>query len=430
MLMASLGLYAGGSFALAQPASPESKPGLRTAYRFDFGPGKVEPGYTAAQATTFYTPELGYGFETGAAVTGLDCGGPDALCSDFCTGTHPFLFSVRLPEGNYRVRVILGDPASETTTTIKAELRRLMLENVHTAAGQFKIRSFAVNLRTPRLANGGEVRLKEREKTTEWVDWDDKLTLEFNGSRPCICALEIAPADTVTTVYLLGDSTVCDQPSEPWNSWGQMLPRFFKADVAIANHAESGESLRSSLGAHRLDKVMGLIKPGDSLFVQYGHNDMKEKGQGVGAFTTYKTDLKRFVTETRRRGGLPVLITSMERKAGVERDTLGDYPEAVRQLAREEQVPLIDLHAMSRKLYRALGSENIDKAFQDGTHHNNYGSYELAQCVVEGIKANQLGLARHLVDDVPAFDPSRPDPPAEFRVPASPAISKTTPLGN
>ena len=115
------------------------------------------------------------------------------------------------------------------------------------------------------------------------------------------------------TLFLLGDSTVCDQPREPYNSWGQMLPRFFKSGVAVANHAESGESLRSSLGAKRLDKVLSLMKPGDYLFIQYGHNDEKEKGAGVGAFTTYKASLKHFVEEARKRGGTVVLITPMHR---------------------------------------------------------------------------------------------------------------------
>ena len=77
------------------------------------------------------------------------------------------------------------------------------------------------------------------------------------------------------TVFLLGDSTVCDQPAEPWNSWGQMLPRFFKPEIAVANHSESGETVADSLRAQRFEKIFSLMKPGDYLFVQFGHNDMK-----------------------------------------------------------------------------------------------------------------------------------------------------------
>jgi lysophospholipase L1-like esterase len=280
--------------------------------------------------------------------------------------------------------------------------------------------------------------LKDREKTTEWLAWDEKLTLEFNNTRPCLCALEITKVDDAVTVYVLGDSTVCDQPREPFNSWGQMLPRFFKPGVvAVANHAESGESLRSSLGAKRLDKVMSTMKKGDYLFIQYGHNDMKERGEGVGAFTTYKTDLKRFVAETRKHGGIPVLVTLMNRKnldatSGKVTNSLGDYPEAVRQAAREEKTALIDLHAMSKTLYEALGTKDIGKAFKDGdgTHHSNYGSYQLAKCIVEGIKQNKLELAAFLMDDVRPFDPSKPDSLESFKIPASPGTTTRTPDGN
>jgi lysophospholipase L1-like esterase len=288
-------------------------------------------------------------------------------------------------------------------------------------------RTFTVNVRTPRLTSGGSVRLKSREQGV--LHWDDKLTLEFNGSRPAIRGIEVTRADDAVTVFLLGDSTVTDQPLEPWNSWGQMLPRFFSAGVAVANHAESGESLRSSLSARRVEKVLQSLKAGDHVFVQFGHNDQKEKGEDVGAFTTYLAGLKQLVADVRKRGGVPVLVTSMERKAGVEKDTLGDYPEAVRRAAREEGVALIDLNAMSRVLYRALGTD-LDKAFQDGTHHNAYGSYKLARCVVEGIRQNQLTIARFLAADTPVFNPGRPDSVSEFRVPPSLPGTTVKPDGN
>ena len=400
----------------------------KTNLKFDFGPGKVAPGYTQVSATTIYTKELGYGFEPGSTVTGVDRGGKDPLRSDFCTSDKPFFFSVTLGEGNYNVTLLLGDAAGETVTTVKAELRRLMLERMNTGPGEFQARTVTLNVRTPHIAGGGEVKLKDREKTTEAWAWDEKLTLEFNNTRPCICALEITKADDIPTIYLLGDSTVCDQPLEPYNSWGQMLTRFFRPGVAIASHAESGESLKSSLGARRLDKVMSTMRAGDYLVIQYGHNDMKEKGEGIGAFTSYESDLRRFIAETRKRGGIPVLVTPMHRRTfdadGRITNSFGDYPEAVRQTAREENVPLIDLNAMSKIFYEALGPERSKLAFKegDGTHHNNYGSYELAKCIVEGIKANKLGIVKYLTNDVPPFDPSRPDPVETFKMPPSPRM--------
>jgi len=402
---------------------------------FDFGPGRVAPGYKQVTPTTIYSKELGYGFEPDSSVSCVDRGGRDPLRSDLCSSNQPFFFSVALPEGNYSVTVTFGDQDAETTTTVKAELRRLMVEEVHTAPGRFITRTFTVNVRTPQISTGGEVKLKDREKTSELWAWDEKLTLEFNNRRPAVCAIEIARVD-VPTLFLLGDSTVSDQALEPFNSWGQMLTRFFKPGLAVANHAESGESLHSSLGARRLDKVLSLMKPGDYLFIQYGHNDEKEKGEGVGAFTTYKASLKQFVAEARKHGGIPVLITPVQRRtfdaAGKITNSHGDYPEAVRQVAKEERVPLIDLHAMSSLLYEAWGPEASRRAFapNDGTHHNNYGSYELARCIVEGIKANKLGLTKYLVPDLTAFDPRHPDPIDNFKLPASPQSTKVKPPGS
>ncbi len=341
----------------------------QTTFKFDFGGGKGVPGAISIVPTNFYSAAIGYGFEPGADV---------AVENQAITSTHPFYFSVKLPEGNYKVWVLLGDKTAESTTTVKAELRRLMLEKIHVAAGTNESRWFVVNLRTPQIGETNHVHLKPRERASEIWDWDDKLTLEFNGTHPCVAGLRIEKAD-VPTVFLMGDSTVCDQPGEPWNSWGQMLPRFFKPDVAVANHAESGETVADSLRAQRFEKIFSLMKPGDYLFVQFGHNDMKNKA--TNALEIYRADLRKIVERTRTFGGTPVLVTSMERKNGVEHDTLAGYPQTVRDVAKEENCALIDLNAMSRVFYRALGT-NLDKAFQDGTHHNNYGSYELAKCVV------------------------------------------------
>jgi lysophospholipase L1-like esterase len=215
-----------------------------------------------------------------------------------------------------------------------------------------------------------------------------------------------------------------------------MLTRFFKPDIAIANHGESGESLKGFLGERRFEKVMSLIQPGDYLFIQMGHNDQKEKGEGVGAFTTYKADLKRFITAARQHGATPVVITPVNRmsfEAGTGKivSSLGDYPEAVRQTAKEENVALIDLNAMSKPFYEALGPQEAHVAFagNDKTHHSNYGSYELAKCIVEGIRENRLPIAKYLVE-LSKFDPAHPDPADKFDVPAEPKGPAVKPYGN
>jgi lysophospholipase L1-like esterase len=430
-LIRALGLTAALAAGECGPAS---------AAMFSFGTGPVPAGYSQVLPGTRYSAALGYGFEGDAVVTALDRGGPDALRSHFCTSDHPFCFSVAVPEGNYTVIAVLGDLNGESTTTIKSELRRLEVEEQHTDLGQFSTRTFVVNVRTPRFGAGGLVHLKPREKTGELRDWDDRLTLEFSGERPCVCAVLVFPAPSVPTLFLAGDSTVCDQPYEPYNSWGQMFPRFFGPGVAVANHAKSGESLRSFIAEDRLAKLDSLMRPGDYLFIEFGHNDQKETGENVGAFTTYRADLERFVADARRRGVTPVLVTPVSRRtfgdAGKIRNSLGDYPEAVRRLAKEQGVALVDLNAMSTVLYEALGPEKAKALFPtingrvEATHHNDYGSYEIAKCVVEGIVAARLPIADSLLRDTPPFDPAHPDPLEKFAVPASPRASGGVPYGN
>lgn len=380
--------------------------------KFNFGSANVS-------SESVYDKSKGFGFEPGAEIR---------CTHNVCSSPTPFYFSVALPEGNYRIRLKTTPP-----TVVKAELRRLMLESDESKA--FVTRDFIVNVRRPQISMGGEVKLKDRELNSEQWAWDEKLTLELNGPHRAIASLEIESV-SVPTIFLLGDSTVCDQPGEPYASWGQMITRFFGDKVAVANHAESGESLKSSLGAKRLDKVLSVMKPGDYLLIQYGHNDEKEKGEGIGAFTSYKASLKQFVEATKKKGGIPILITSMQRRTfdanGKVTNSHGDYPEAVRQVAREEKVALIDLHAMSTDLYEALGKEGSGVLFKegDGTHHSAYGAYQLAKAIVQSIRDQRLPLAKFLIKDLPKYDPKHPDPFSSFTIPASPAVSNLKPLGN
>ncbi|MFM1851872.1 MAG: Rhamnogalacturonan acetylesterase RhgT [Verrucomicrobiota bacterium] len=374
-----------------------------------------------------YSKKWGYGFEPGFA------------------GRNPgeaILYSVRVPEGNYRVTVTLG---GETVgdTTVKAESRRLMVEAVCTAAGESVTRSFFVNVRTREIpppeknAPGGTaVRTNEREAGS--FTWDDKLTLEFDGPQPAVSALRIEPVD-ITTVFLLGDSTVTDQRWEDGASWGQMLTRFLPG-VAVANHAESGETMKSFLSELRLAKVLSQVKAGDYVFLQFGHNDQKKQWPQtyVAADSTYPAYLRVFIAEARRRGATPVLVTSMQRRTfdpdGKIKNTHGDYPPAVRTVAAEQGVALIDLDRMGTAFYEALGPERAPLAFaaggKDPTHHNNYGAYELAKCVAQGIRDAGLPLADAIAEDFSGFDPTNPDDPATFKLAPSPQRSTERPRGN
>ncbi|MBJ6120533.1 rhamnogalacturonan acetylesterase [Sphingomonas mollis] len=356
---------------------------------------------------------------------------------------QPRLFSVKVPEGNYRVTVTLGDPKHASETTIKAESRRLMLDAVAVPRSRSVTRSFVVNVRTaalpppPANAPGGvAVRLNAREAGS--FSWDDKLTLEILGDRAAATAVAIEPAD-VPTLYLLGDSTVTDQRFEPAASWGQMLPVFFGSGIAVANHAESGETLKSFVTELRLDKALSRVRPGDWAMIQFGHNDQKAQWPQTHApaATTYRDWLRTYIAEFRRRGAVPILVTSPERRNWTGdriKPTLADYAGAVRAVAAEEKVPLIDLNAASIAFYEALGPARAPLAFNDGgkdaTHHDNYGAWGLARAVAEAVRTSGLPLAAMLAPGLTPFDPAHPPAPDTFRIAPSVVSSDQRPAGN
>ncbi|MBI1387478.1 MAG: rhamnogalacturonan acetylesterase [bacterium] len=402
-------------------------------HRFDFGSGPVSSGAARVSPDDVYTPQRGYGFLPGYQ--------PKASGAA-CVGDPVFYFTMDVPEGNYTVRLTLGGD-DDAVAVVKAESRRLMLAPVETRARETAERAFTVNVRNSHIGPDEDVRLKSREIGA--FHWDDRLTLEFNGTRPALRSMEVEKNDDAVTVFLAGDSTVTDQTQEPWCAWGQMLPRFFDENAAIANHAESGETLRAFVGERRLKKLLSLIRSGDYLFIQFAHNDMK---RGTPEQIGYRDSLVQFIHEARVRGATPVLVTPMHRRAfdenGLIRNTFGDYPEVMRQTARGEGVALIDLNAMSRVLFEALGPEGTLKAFvhypagtfpgqdealKDNTHFNSYGAYELARCVVEGIRERVPQLAKHLRGGVERFDPARPDPPESWTLPPSPMSSIARPPG-
>lgn len=381
-------------------------------------------------------------FETGRQDFGFDLTAPPQVSHGTCTSETPFFVSVGEPDGDYRVTVVLGNPSAAATTAVKAEARRLMTFPAATPPGKTIKSSFVVHIRTPEIDPAEKVRLKPREIGN--LDWDQKLTLEFTGDHPAVQSITIQPVH-VPTVYLAGDSTVVDQDKEPWAAWGQILPAFFNDRVAIANEAESGETIASFAGEHRFDKIFSTIRSGDYLMMQFAHNDQKP-GRGFVSIPEYKDLLRRYIALARRRGAHPVLVTSMNRRDfspdGKIIPTLGDYPDAMREVAREENVPLIDLNAMSKTLFEAMGPDGTLKAFvhypantfpgqtealKDNTHFNSWGALELAKCVIESIRQLHLPIAKDIRTDIPSFDPAHPDPPSVWMLPPDPFLSAQTP---
>lgn len=301
-------------------------------------------------------------------------------------------WSAPAAEGNYLVRIAFGGAEGPSSTDVLAGTRRLMLEGVEVPAGGREERAIAVNVRSPALeppppnAPGGTRVLLAAEEES-WAGWQPRIALSFEGRSPAVLSVEAEGAD-LPTLYLAGDSTVADQPGPDYASWGQMLPLFLGPGIAVANHARSGETLKSFISSLRLAKVLERMREGDYLLIQFCHNDQKREWPQTyaEAGSTYEAYLRAYIAEARLRGATPILATAPQRRSfgpdGRPLNTHGPYPEAVRALAREEGVALVDLEAESRRLYESLGPELSRRAFAvagDETHHGPYGARELAR---------------------------------------------------
>ncbi len=363
------------------------------------------------------------------------------------TSNKPFNFSVAIPDGNYRVTVILGNKKKAGQTVVRAESRRHYVDMVTTKKGEFETVSFIVNKHSPIIK--GDVRVKLKPREVDYKNWDDSLNLSFCGLNPAIQRIKIKPIMDVTTVFLCGNSTVVDQENEPWASWGQMITRWFGPQVAIANFAESGLSCTSFLAQLRLDKILSQLKKNDYVIVEFGHNDEKEKKAGDGAWYSYSRNLKIFIDRVKEVGGNIIFCTPTARRSfdnnGRIINTHGDYPTAMKAVAMRENVPVIDLTQMSTTFYETLGVEgskkslvhypantfaNQDKPLADNTHFNPYGAWEVAKMVVMGLKQIHSPLADYLRPEWQDFNPARPDDPDAFVWQMSSGSNLTKPDGN
>ncbi len=416
-------------------------------WKFDFGNRETENDYAAITPQSVYSKQKGFGILSAQELQMVQKKGGNIIRNDGIISDHPFYFKLDLPEGRYKITLALGNPEGASQTTVKAESRRLMLEDIKTQHGEIIQKIIVVDVRTPQITATEEIRRKSRE--LNYLNWDNSLCLEFNGPNPGITSLVIEEANNLPVIFLAGNSTVVDQEYEPWASWGQMFPRFLKPEIAVANYAESGETLRAFRGEKRLKKILSVMKPGDYLFIEFAHNDQKPGSSHVEPFSTYQDELRFFIEAAKNKGAQTVLVTSTNRRVfddeGNIVNTLGDYPEAVRQLAWKEHIPFIDLNKMSKDVYESLGVENSKKAFvhypantytnqvkalADNTHFNPYGAYQLAKCVVQGLVNSKHELSEYIVDDWVSYDPKKPDEWESFFWPESPAVDVLKPDGN
>ncbi|WP_411350219.1 rhamnogalacturonan acetylesterase [Paenibacillus sp. WLX2291] len=381
--------------AVQQDIALEAERQTPDGWKFDAGPGTSVEGYLPLTPETVYTSESGYGFRSGSEVYGRDRATSDGqqsaptqhLQAAFCIPLQA-TFVLDVPDGCYLIRMQLGDWQTATHTIIRASGSKVVVPPIRTQSGQIQEVLCSVHV------HGG------------------RLELNFSGQAPRLNTLDITPAPHTLQLLLAGDSTVTDQPADgyPYAGWGQLLPERFKHDVCVDNHAISGRSSKSFVDEGRLETIRQQLRAGDYLFIPFGHNDAKtDAARHTDPFTTYKQQLTEYIVTAREKEAHPVLLTPIHRRYFTEdgqlEDTHGDYVLAVRELAAEQQVPLIDLAAKTAMVWEQLGPEqskalfvwlypgeymNFPSGVQDNTHLQEQGARQIAGLVIEGIRELNL----------------------------------------
>ncbi len=227
---------------------------------------------------------------------------------------------------------------------------------------------------------------------------------------------------TKTKVYLIGDSTISIKETKayPETGWGMPFAYFFDSTIEVDNRAKNGRSTRTFLSENRWQPVADNLHKGDYVFIQFGHNDeSKEKTDRYTTPEQFKVNLTKFVNETRAKNANPVLITAVARRKFDSTnhvvDGHGVYTQIVRELAKELNVPMIDLQKTSTALLEKMGKENSKLLFlqlekgehpnypdgkDDNTHFNELGARKMAQLVLQDIINLKLDLVEHIVKPV------------------------------
>lgn len=242
-----------------------------------------------------------------------------------------------------------------------------------------------------------------------------KLSPAFALSLAALVAAA-SPQSQRIVIHLAGDSTMAPKLAEkrPETGWGEMLQDFFDTtQVHVENHARNGRSTRTFIEEGRWTSLVDSLRAGDYVFIQFGHND--ESRDKIDRYTPpadFRANLERFVRETRSKGANPVLMTPVMRrrfdKNGVFHDSHGEYPDIVRSVAKEQRVPLIDMHRRTEVLLKLFGphassalflqlppreNANYPNGILDNTHFSPFGAKIMASLAVEGIREAGLPLA-------------------------------------
>ncbi|MEV4054832.1 GDSL-type esterase/lipase family protein [Amycolatopsis sp. NPDC049688] len=328
-----------------------------------------------------------------AVVAALVLGGVPAAASPHwtvCAGSCSF----DVPAGDYEIEALLTGQ-----TGLDVEARRIALAPVATRPGEYVHRSVTVEVRTPEGMPSGEN-----------GPGTPGLQVRLTGPAPRPARIAVTPKPKAPRVFVISDSTAADWPDLPKNGWAQALPEYFRAGPSVRNYAQSGVSTVSYLADPRyFARVQPMIRPGDTALIQLAHNDKQTTE------ADYRANLATLVGGVRARGGAPVLVTPPVRHRfgadgkltplGLVVNNLGvDLPAVIRDVARQQRIPLLDLTARSQALLESLGEAAswplyltlAHDGVDDATHLSRYGAERFAALVVQAMAQARLPLARFL----------------------------------
>ncbi|WP_062049734.1 rhamnogalacturonan acetylesterase [Bacillus sp. JCM 19034] len=327
-----------------------------------------------------FSPLKGYGFLFHTPISN-DEDKKDSYPGNY---TLPFTpsFIIDVENGHYDLEITFGSDQFDSNTTVIASAGQRLFHHIYVPKGQLRTMTTAIAIE------------------------NKELRLAFVGMNAAIRTIKITRNDRIRTIFLAGDSTVVDQASSqfPFTGWGQFLPCFISAKYAISNHARSGRSTKSFIEEQRLAFIEKSLKANDLLVIQFGHNDEKDNEGGTEPYTTFSDNLELFIQSARKHHAIPILVSPVHRRKfdqnGYIINTHGDYIVAMKQIARKNQVPFIDLSEKSKFLFEKLGPHLSKNLFMwlepsefgnhpdriiDDTHFSELGAFSIAKLVAEDL---------------------------------------------
>lgn len=246
-----------------------------------------------------------------------------------------------------------------------------------------------------------------------------------------VSVLLISSTSKPVKILMAGDSTMADKPlvksitdtitgetfEEPFmeRGWGQLLPEFVTDKVIVENYAGNGRSTRTFIAEGRWTKLIDNTGPGDFVIIQFGHNDEVPTKKSYTLPAQFRLNFVAFVNEVRAKGAYPILCTSVARRKFDENGRLvpthDEYPQIIREVAKQENVPLVDLEKITSDWLQEAGVEKSNnffhkfapgvsklypKGLDDNTHFNELGARSVAQFFVQDVEKQNINKLKKL----------------------------------